>query len=78
VEQTAATLAYIGITVLVSVAVLKRDALWRAWRRLTDRPVPPEEAATRAAVADLARDVSRIEHAAEARPAWPRGLYERW
>lgn len=79
VEQTAGTLAYIGITVLVSVAILKRDVLWRAWRRLTVRPVPAEEVATMSAVAELARDVSRIEHAAEARPpAAPRGLYERW
>lgn len=78
VEQSVATLAYIGITVAVSIAILKRDALWRLWRRLTVRPTPPGEVEAEAALADLRRDLSRIEHAADARPARPRGLYERW
>lgn len=78
VEQSVATLAYIGITVAVSVAVLKRDALWRLWRRLTVRPAPPGEVEAEAALADLRRDLSAIEHADGARPGAPRGLYERW
>jgi hypothetical protein len=78
VEQTAATLAYIAITVAVSVAVLKRDALWRLWRRLTVRPTPPEAAAVMVAVSEVRRDISRLEHAAEARPSRPLGLYETW
>jgi hypothetical protein len=78
VEQSVGTLAYIAITVAVSVAVLKRDALWRLWRRITTRPVPPAEVEASAAVADLRRDISRYEHATEARPPGPRGLYERW
>jgi hypothetical protein len=78
VEQAAATLAYIGITVLVSVAVIKRDALWRLWRRLTTRPTPPETAAATVALAEVRREISRMEHAHEARPARPYGLYEIW
>jgi len=78
VEQSVATLAYIAITVAVSVAVLKRDALWRLWRRVTTRPVPPDEVEAASAVADLRRDLSRIEHAADAAPPRPRGLYEWW
>jgi hypothetical protein len=78
VEQTAATLAYIGITVLVSVAILKRDALWRLWRRVTVRPTPPEAAAVMVAMAEVRRDISRMEHEREARPPRPLGLYESW
>lgn len=45
VAQAAGTLAYLAVCVAVSVAVLKREEIARAWRRLTYRPsrdeVPP-------------------------------------
>jgi hypothetical protein len=62
VEQTAATLVYLGITVAVSLAVIKRDALGRAWARLRNRPPGPDEVAEAAMLAELRRDLSRIEH----------------
>lgn len=62
VAQAAGTLAYLGVCVLVSVAILKRDELARLWRRLTARParddVPPE------VLAEFRREVSRLEHGA--------------
>lgn len=62
VAQAAGTLAYLGICVLVSVAILKRDELARLWRRLTARPareeIPPE------VLAEFRREVSRLEHGA--------------
>jgi len=63
VEQTVATLAYLGITVAVSVAILKRDYVIRAWMRLRNRPPRADQVAEAAALADLRRDLSRIEHA---------------
>lgn len=63
VAQAAGTLAYLGVCVLVSVAILKRDELARLWRRLTARrpdpgEVPPE------VLAEFRREVSRLEHGA--------------
>jgi len=78
VEQTVATLAYLGITVAVSVAILKRDYVIRAWMRLRNRPPKPDEVAEAAAVAELRRDIARIEHAPPVPPPpRVRGLYER-
>lgn len=62
VAQAAGTLAYLAVCVLVSVAVLKREEIARAWRRLTYRPskdeVPPE------VLAEFRRELSRLEHGA--------------
>ena len=62
VEQTAATLAYFALIAVVSLAVVKRDALGRLWLRLFERTPGPDELAEVAALADLRRDISAWEH----------------
>lgn len=77
VEQAASTVVYLAVMFGVSYAVLKRDAVTRAWRRLRTRPLPASEAAARRAVAELRRDLSAIEHGGGPAPRRGRGLYER-
>lgn len=62
VAQAAGTLAYLGICVLVSVAILKRDELARLWRRLTARPARDEISPE--VLAEFRREISRLEHGA--------------
>lgn len=77
VEQAVSTLVYLAVMFGASYAVLKREAVARAWQRLRTRPLPASEAAARRAAADLARDLSAIEHGAAPPPRRARGLYER-
>jgi hypothetical protein len=75
VNEAVSTLVYIAVTLAVSAAILKRDAVTRLWRRLRHRPVTPAEARARRLTAELRRDLATIEHGDTPAPR-PRGLYE--
>ena len=75
VNEAVSTLVYIGVTLIVSAAILKRDAVTRLFMRLRRRGIPAAEARARRLAAELRRDLSRIEHG-DTPPARPRGLYE--
>jgi hypothetical protein len=74
-HEAITTLVYIGVSLAVSAAILKRDAVTRLWRRLRHRPLTPEQARLRRLTAELRRDLARIEHGDTPPPA-ARGLYE--
>jgi hypothetical protein len=76
VNEAISTLVYIGVTIAVSAAILKRDAVTRLWMRLRHRALPAAEARARRLAAELRRDLSRIEHGDQAAARPPRGLYE--
>jgi hypothetical protein len=76
VNEAISTLVYIGITVAVSMAVLKRDAVTRAWTRLTRRAPSPAKVREGRLLAELRRDLALIEHGDHAPARPPRGLYE--
>ena len=75
VNEAVSTLVYIGVTLVVSAAILKRDAITRLFMRVRRRGIKPAEARARRLVAELRRDITRIEHGDQP-PARPRGLYE--
>lgn len=75
IQSAVSTLAYIAVSVLVSVAILKRDYLVRWWTRLTTRQVTPDEVRARRLTSELRQDLSRIEHGSSPQPR-RRGLYE--
>jgi hypothetical protein len=77
IAQTVDTLVYIGLMFAISAAIVKRDAVTRLYMRLRHRPVPPAEQHARYMAAELARDISRIEHDDGPRPRGGPGLYER-
>jgi hypothetical protein len=62
IAQAAGTLAYIAVCVAVSVAIVKRDELARAWRRLTARRPEAEASAYAVALGELRQEISRMEH----------------
>lgn len=78
-SQAASLLVYIGISVAITVAIAKRDALTRAWMRYKRwARRDPEKIRRSRLLAELRRDISLIEHSDE-QPrgrTTPRGLYE--
>ncbi len=74
-HEAITTLVYIGVSLAVSAAILKRDAVTRLYRRLRHRPVSAAQARERRLLAELRRDLTRIEHG-DTPPPGPRGLYE--
>ena len=76
VEQAVTTIVYMAVTIAASWAILNRDVVTRMWTRLRKRPVSPEEARARRLIAELRRDITRIERG-DTPPGRQRGLYER-
>ena len=81
INQAVSLVVYIGLALAINAAIMKRDALWRAWAGVKRwyRYDARREAEARA-VAELRRDISQIEHSFDTRPSklrrGPRGLYE--
>lgn len=81
INQAVSLVVYIGLALAINAAILKRDALWRAWHRVR-RWYHYDAAKEREAraLAELRRDLSAIEHSFDTRPSKlrraPRGIYE--
>lgn len=79
IEQAVSTLVYIGIAVSLSYLIAKRyqidiaraqaRRMWEQWRH-------PGKAEESRLIAELRRDISRIEHGDAGRAQEYRGLYE--
>lgn len=66
-------LASYAVLFAVSWALLNRDAVTRAWMRLTARPVSAAEARALRLTAELQRAVSEWEHRGDRAPKVPGG-----
>jgi hypothetical protein len=62
VDTAVRELASMAVIALVSFALLHHDAVYRLYRRLSERRVTPEQAYANRAVAELRRDISAYEH----------------
>lgn len=78
ITQATSTLVYLAIMITLSVAITKRDYLIRMGMRvqglMNHRDIREQRAAR--LIAELRRDISRIEHADGRFPEHRRGLYE--
>lgn len=81
INQAVSLIVYIGLALAINTAIVKRDALWRAWQRAKRwyHYSARDEHEARA-LAELRRDLSEIEHSFDTRPSKlrrpPRGIYE--
>jgi hypothetical protein len=76
VQSAISTGVYLAIVLGVSIAITRRDTLTRAWMRARALVHPAGDPPhVSAALADLQRDLSDIEHGGGPRPEHHAGLY---
>ena len=76
VDTAVRELASMAVIALVSYALLNRDAVYRLYRRLSAKRIPPERAYADRQAAELRRQISAYEHAHDRAPRVPGpGLY---